>query len=1585
MAAISVATAALAQGRPEIFDAPTPVPSLTSIRLETIRARDESLLRDLASALVTRYGDLLEGTQILFTRVESFGTVFYRMDIQNIDGEETARRICALLEMERCLVAKPGASALVTGDAFVIGADGLIDIEASSAAFGGAPSGSVEFAPLATQGALMDTVRLPVPPAEALKDRLGVLPQDRPAHVGAALPAPGGAPVMALLPGAVPDSLDIALARARATAVVDAPDLVLPAPAPVVPARPAVEPAQPPVVSVASTGPDGEIAPIAHPVHAAEDVVELIAGVEGAIAPTRPPRPSRQKNVEPTWRGEGGTVYVEAARERLFRLPFVRPAMAGAPTGLDEGNPSGSVDAPVSVADMSAVRPQMRPAGLASSQGDGVDHAQDVQVAVANAPRPKMRPAAAGMRDIVSERMDTAHQAAPVPGLRPSPRPTPVVAAAQPAPPSGVQDKASALPQPVWKAGPRKPLAAAPSHAARTIAPQEVKATPAAPGARVDVDTIARRAGATPTAPSVPDQAADPVAAEAMHASPPALAPHGAAGRSKVGTTGDRAASSLEEASVAPRQAGLRPRLRPAVPSVQRAPFRVAADMVAVMLAAQPMRGERAAVAAPVQPAQQRAVKAVVAAPGIPVPIAQVYGRADQAGDHTPAVRPMPEVVVVTRATPAPQGAASTVYATRGFAERAKGATPVRHMAAGALVWAPRGETSKRAKHVVVSPASIAMGEAAGRVEENRALAAAQDAAIPMPVEGGVHLDATPTTIAVAHAVATPVHPHPPEIRLAGQSAQDPTPASPRGARVVAVADGHAFAPAVPGDRAGIADAVLASVVPPQEAPHAASRLVPPHVVAEVGQSVAVAERAPVPSPDVALDVAPVGVPNVPGLVASPSAAGEHLLAALDAGAAPSLGRTDVAQQAPAGVRVVSADVATLPRLRLGAQDRVEGVLQAAKGTQAAARHQADMSLEKTSDRDAKILKESASDRSILAAPVTLSASGSPDPARLSQTDSETMLLETAFIAAVLPAASPADALRPVQGETASAVLATPIEVASAAPAPSRLRGGRVPATPVVAGVDGAPIPSVRMIAAEDRADAPVRDAQGAARQMREKVRADLLEPAARPIDTFLAVWDEPMPLATSELALATAEPQAWGPAQLRGDALPTPEPALFVPAQPATPFQAMGQTLDEVQTLEGYIETLTDPEAVFAPPSLPDFAQVAQARAESSAARAVLESVVVPDAGAEGGPRMALPLARPDVQGDAPVEVALATARPKPRPEGLPSTIRATVGADGIAMEADGRRVLAPRQPVPASRYAVVLNDTYAVPFDLSGTGKPALQRMPLLRPAVAVGEVPVTEPTARLISASTDMSRFFPTPDLRAPDGADAALGMLEQLRGGLAETLDVLEVAQQVAPVEAEPVPARPPLNLPPIDSTVRPIAAVPLVGTEAALPEAPAAPAAAQPPVVAPPVQMAAVAPSLPSGGPVAETAPAVPDPVPFAPSPTVVGRGSILDLDTRRVAPAMPNDSLMIRLSYAASPDEVTVRVRDLMRNFPQSMLEKGRFYGSAAPASPGLFIVGIQAHNAIDRDDLVTYMTNNGIPFVLPGQSGAPLLGADHP
>ena len=76
---------------------------LEQFKLETLQSRDKKMLEDLAEALQHRYGGLLSGIELILTKQETSGTVFYRMDFVGMNDREQAREICRILETDRCI------------------------------------------------------------------------------------------------------------------------------------------------------------------------------------------------------------------------------------------------------------------------------------------------------------------------------------------------------------------------------------------------------------------------------------------------------------------------------------------------------------------------------------------------------------------------------------------------------------------------------------------------------------------------------------------------------------------------------------------------------------------------------------------------------------------------------------------------------------------------------------------------------------------------------------------------------------------------------------------------------------------------------------------------------------------------------------------------------------------------------------------------------------------------------------------------------------------------------------------------------------------------------------------------------------------------------------------------------------------------------------------------------------------------------------------------------------------------------------------------------------------------------------------
>jgi hypothetical protein len=466
-----------------------------------------------------------------------------------------------------------------------------------------------------------------------------------------------------------------------------------------------------------------------------------------------------------------------------------------------------------------------------------------------------------------------------------------------------------------------------------------------------------------------------------------------------------------------------------------------------------------------------------------------------------------------------------------------------------------------------------------------------------------------------------------------------------------------------------------------------------------------------------------------------------------------------------------------------------------------------------------------------------------------------------------------------------------------------------------------------------------------------ERYRPDLAREDDRPIHDFLAVFGATLPLTAEEIA-RSGEVSRIGPVTVpqAGEAVAMEALAGEEPAMQQD-WVVDATTPEDVLTLDGFIAALAQGEVDFVVPATLDLASY-DPPGVSEEELVAMGLPMGPDAGIMH--RMAM-----HERGD------------------YPQTIRATVTETGIAMETPQVRVVVPRNTRPVSRFAVALDDTYAMPFDLTGSGQLRLQRMPVLRPEIVIGT------PSELAQREVEAARFFPAPVeplSQAPVNPNVVVDMPpvvemgettdDRVRDGLAQSLAAIDLTLNeeglVDPLAG--TDSRPPLVLPPAEVAPRPMAQAPVVqmptpSNPAGLLPAPGAPAAIPLPAEE----------SVLGNGALAEHDLRVNG------QSVVPGQGSIMDRDTRRVS-SERNDQMMIRLSYASEPEAVTLRVQELMRYFPQAMLDKGRFFGYAAPASPGLYIIGIQAHNAVDFQDLVAYMNNNGIPHVLPGQSAAPLL-----
>lgn len=1579
----------------------TPVPSLTTIRLETIRSRDEDLLRDLAAALSEKYPELLAGTEILFTRVESFGTVFYRMDIQGIEGEAAARDLCKILEMEQCLVARPGASILASPEAFNVAPDGLVDMTSDPAGFGRQVSGSVDATPLPTQGSGWS-------PVDAIEDTLTSLPLDRPdpealrnpallpweeaiasAEADAAAKAAGASgPGADMLDGvastlsepmasaqATPDDgasldLDGAIEHARAGGA-EPPKLALDFDAP---AAPSVATGVAPAVSVSIAGSDGAPMPLPSPEANDADLAALTETVR-----TTEPAPS---------------VIVQVAGPDTIR-PLPRPT-----TGIF-AQLAGASEAETEVASLEAP--------VAAAPAEDVSAAVVVAEAGPDTIRPRPRPttgvfAAKGGASIVVASADGKDVGAP-----------------------------TNLPKPVWAAGPRPTVGAESAAPATRKAPQVVAPTlgtevasvtgplRSVPSPRPESATSAAD-GMTRTqalALAVEEARAARVAERLAQGGAPVPAPSSAtttpvlAARDEDTTEVSPASVAQNVASVDVQVAGpdtIRPRPRPttgvfaemakAAPAALVAEADVQADAVeekaegsvglfaragadaAVVPGLHPALGASPALASAAEESSRPTPGTLDASPAFPAMVAH----ADAASSADPLSAPQapadaPTPVRLAWALPAEGPRVSSAAGSHGAWSR-----PV-------LGGAAEAPTLALAMGAEIAPAPKAAAPTSFRFQADLALADSGDALLAFRV---------PRAQAFARwALGTVAFPtEGVDVALGG--------VLPKPVRVAAVAPVGVYQ----------ADVVrrITAVAPLLETASAEETF---EAIGDTSDATVVAELTEG-------DTAPVGIPLPalrPQTVGAVDATSEATFASLaEAGLVAASGAPLVPTTAPS-VRLAettSPSVGALPSVAVAGLRPVDMALVGVAPAESAAPIQgvalAESDTVLASRLTALIL--------VGTSPLTATAGQAQPWARVAGVDVAPLAVsgqdvvltalagvEVATGVEVLLASAdtPRPRMRPTTGVFAKAVkegAQDPVKMAALFPS---LR----PGVEGVPSVDTAPAQEATLVAASVHRVRP--DAV--------PVRTD-----DRPIHGFLDVWGVAMPW--TDVELAQGQTRTWGEVEAPVevvDAVFSPTARLIAGEDvgEAVPFRVVETNGAQPRTLDEFVGVLTAPDVIFGVPSPIDFEALAEERRASEAERALLATA--PTAAAEPSAEIPVPGLRPTAD-------SIAAAAGMPADADLPGSIRATMGAESITMETDTRRVVVPRKAVSASRFAVVLADTYAMPFDLTGSGLPALQRMPMLRPAVVDGAgAPVA---ATLVAAGedmpvvagdpTDMSGFFPAPgsveaapvvadvfeqdaapaadgmdvesapasadaSAEVPPADDAAIAMMDKLRGGLDETLTTFEIPVEAPPQEvveagvdasltsdslapaaatapAAPGPSRPFLDLPPLDVEGRPTAPAPLVELAQAEP-------AASVPVTEAPVEGASTEPRV--------TTFDTPNPVPFAQDSAAIGvegaPGSTGAASPGSMAVA-PNEALMIRLSYANSEATVKTIVDSLKDSFPPSLLKRGRFFGKSAPASPGLFIVGIEANTAEDMAGLVAYMQANGIPYVLSGESAAPIL-----
>jgi hypothetical protein len=433
------------------------------------------------------------------------------------------------------------------------------------------------------------------------------------------------------------------------------------------------------------------------------------------------------------------------------------------------------------------------------------------------------------------------------------------------------------------------------------------------------------------------------------------------------------------------------------------------------------------------------------------------------------------------------------------------------------------------------------------------------------------------------------------------------------------------------------------------------------------------------------------------------------------------------------------------------------------------------------------------------------------------------------------------------------------------------------------------PAPQVQVAVAQAQVETPVQRAN-----MSVRVRMDIVEGQnSRPVDQFLAELGVHHPLSKEEMATGLRV-ASLGPVELNMSDVSNE--ATQLPSGVST--FAVKKEENPSLALAGFIEKIQNEKMVWATPSVVDLAAWSGSSDESEI-----------------------------LKGE----------------EALPNTIVATVGRDGIEMRTPTRRIVVPNKaPHPMGRFAVVLDDTFALPFDLSGIGRLPLQKTPMMRPQVV---------------EETNAAASEPTVELLAAGGS-----VPQAVQEDIATWFPVSEATQ--APVETQTAAALPADTN--VDLRTALMASLEIVSNPT-LPRN--VPPAQVPEVSRPELDLAS-----PDGRPKA-MGPFAPETVAAEPAPHDLRVGGV-PIDQVNVA----QEDLMIRLSYATEREAIDQEVAKLRATLPPALASRGKFFGQKVPASAGLFVVGIQADSMDDREELIAYFERNQIPYVLSNQSAASLL-----
>jgi hypothetical protein len=129
------------------------------VDVEAMHSRDKDLLVTLGTTLRQKYGSLLTGSEVIFTRMERSGRIVYRMDFINVKNEDHAKGICQILEMEKCVIlSENGDTSLISAE---VDEDGLLSLDEYIPFSGPVRMEKLPTKPVTVKNSASKTMRLP--------------------------------------------------------------------------------------------------------------------------------------------------------------------------------------------------------------------------------------------------------------------------------------------------------------------------------------------------------------------------------------------------------------------------------------------------------------------------------------------------------------------------------------------------------------------------------------------------------------------------------------------------------------------------------------------------------------------------------------------------------------------------------------------------------------------------------------------------------------------------------------------------------------------------------------------------------------------------------------------------------------------------------------------------------------------------------------------------------------------------------------------------------------------------------------------------------------------------------------------------------------------------------------------------------------------------------------------------------------------------------------------------------------------------------------------------------------------------------